>query len=36
MANDRILCVMLDVSRDGVMKVDEVKRYAQLIKKMVR
>lgn len=34
MANDRILCVMLDVSRDGVMKVDEVKRYAQLIKKM--
>lgn len=34
MTNDRILCVMLDVSRDGVMKVDEVKRYAQLIKKM--
>lgn len=34
MANDRTLCVMLDVSRDGVMKVEEVKRYAGIIKKM--
>ena len=25
---------MLDVSRDGVMKVEEVKRYAGIIKKM--
>ena len=34
MANERTLCVMLDVSRDGVMKVEEVKRYAGIIKKM--
>ncbi len=33
MAEERTLCVMLDMSRDGVMKVEEVKRYANLIKK---
>lgn len=33
MAVQRTLCVMLDMSRDGVMKIEEVKRYAKLIKK---
>lgn len=33
MENERTLCVMLDMSRDGVMKVEEVKRFADLIKK---
>lgn len=34
MANERTLCVMLDLSRDGVMKVSEIKKYAKIIKKM--
>ena len=34
MAIQRTLCVMLDMSRDGVMKVEEVKRYAKISKKL--
>lgn len=33
MNENRILCAMVDLSRDGVMRVQTLKRYAELIKK---
>ena len=34
MANKKRFGVMLDMSRNGVMKVEEVKNYASIISKM--